>query len=195
MRNHGSETSIVRVRYRRENSRANPGAGKAAVALAVAALRDVVVRGGTAEDGVALLRSCAASQRGLSASEKRSRRKSSATTAVVPTINLPSDELLLCHRIAIATAAPSSIPTDCSAMVATTIRLRSCLGAVSDTQDELTGKSMPMPTPTMNWPIRTHCGAVARALIRAPIVMIVMSIKKAGFRPKRSAAGPPTTAP
>src|SRR4029434_7606473 len=65
-----------------------------------------------------LLCSYAASQRGLSGSQRRSRRNSSATAAAVPTINLQSDELLLCHRTAIATAAPSSIPTDCSAMVA-----------------------------------------------------------------------------
>ena len=48
-------------------------------------------------------------------------------------ISLQSDVLLLCHRIAIAKAAPSSIPTDCKAMVATTIRLRTSLGIVSDT--------------------------------------------------------------
>jgi len=34
-----------------------------------------------------------------------------------------------------------------------------------------------------------HCGASAKALISAPTVMIVMSIKKAGFRPKRRARG------
>jgi hypothetical protein len=94
------------------------------VALPVLALRDVVARGGTAERGAALLTSCSLSQRGLSGSQRRSRRNNSDTAAVVPTINLQSDELLPCHRIAIATAAPSSIPTDCRAMVATTIRLR-----------------------------------------------------------------------
>src|SRR5262249_22376535 len=117
MRNHGNETSMVRVRYGRENRRANPGLGDAVVAPAVAALPF----------------SWCLSHRGLSGSQRRRRRNKKATAAVAPTISLQSDVLLLCHRIAIARPAPSSIPTDCKAMVATTIRLRTCLGMVSDT--------------------------------------------------------------
>jgi len=54
---------------------------------------------------------------------------------------------------------------------------------------------MPMPMPIRNWPNSTHSGASKMALIAAPATMIAMSVRKAGLRPKRSAAGPPTAAP
>ncbi len=54
---------------------------------------------------------------------------------------------------------------------------------------------MPIPMPIRNWPANSQSGASAVALSTAPAAMIAMSTRKAGLRPKRSAADPPAAAP
>jgi len=81
------------------------------------------------------------------AQQKKHKRRRAA-----PIMSLQSSGLLHIRRMARSMAPPSSIPTDCSAIVATTIRLLAYLGIVSDAYEALTGKSMPIPIPTNTWP-------------------------------------------
>ena len=53
-----------------------------------------------------------------------------------------------------AASAAAIMPTDCSAMVATVIRLRRFLGMISETYAPLVGKSIPMPS--RNCPARIN---------------------------------------
>ena len=74
-----------------------------------------------------------------------------------------------------ATPAATSMPTDWNAIVATIIRPRALFGMNSATYAPLTGKSMPIPKPTTNWPISTVVGSAATALRAPPAAITSMS--------------------
>jgi len=79
------------------------------------------------------VRPCSVSHRGLSGSHSLSNKNRPAPAPVAPISNRQSAGLLHCRSVTIATAPAISSPTDCSDMVATTIRLRLRAGMVSET--------------------------------------------------------------